>query len=759
MRHTPGNTMAETQSIGVEPVATERRTGSLIEKLQGGAVAERPRDAWISAVLDGEAPEAVPLVPLRPGDAIPGTRYVIERWLGDGGMGVVYEARHVDIERHVAIKVLRQEFCRKPLVMSQFRNEARIVGRIGSRHIAEVFDFAELPDGRLLFVMELLRGQTVAKALRAGPMAPERVIAIMRQVCKALAAAHAIDVVHRDLKPDNIVLCTAEGREDFVKLLDFGVAIVMSDAGVATHLAAGTPWYLAPEVIAGAPIDARVDIYAAGCTAYEMLTGRPPFDMKDLDGVLRAHLEQPPMAPHERVPEIPAALSRVVMRCLQKPRAARYGTMVELEAALCEAQIEARLRTSWDDLELPEVEPARRAALLQRMPDPRRPARRRRRWVVAGLGLVAGTGVLVGWLASQPADLSARAPIDALVVEAHEAAAQSYFVYPPPDEPARMTAFRAVIQLEARADELGDDASAEAARLRDEFASTLVRLGDEYWARDGGRPFAIDYYAEALMFQPELEQAQRRVAMTPGQLAALRDKAERTDFTEAELIAAEPLIALAESDPTRRDEKLTALQQRSRRAATTDESLARLSRSSAAVAKRSSAAARPTESAPTAAAPAAPPDVLAVAPPAPAADPAAGDAGTESDESTREPSARDPEAAAELVAEGEQARKQGARAAAARAFERALALDPRAHAAIMGLSDLAFDAGDYTRAATLARRAVKLAPRNGGYRVRLGDAYFKAFRYEQAMTEYREAESLGHAAAAGRIAKVADKLR
>ncbi len=749
--------MAETQSIGVEPLPPERGSGGLIERLQAGSVAERPRDAWISAVLDGEAPEVVPLVPLRPGDPIPGTRYVIERWLGDGGMGVVYEARHVDIERHVAVKVLRQEFCRKPLVMSQFRNEARIVGRIGSRHIAEVFDFAELPDGRLLFVMELLRGQTVAKALRQGPMAPERVVAIMRQVCKALAAAHAIDVVHRDLKPDNIVLCALEQREDFVKLLDFGVAIVMSDAGVATHLAAGTPWYLAPEVIAGAPIDARVDIYAAGCTAYEMLTGRPPFDQKDLDGVLRAHLEQPPMAPHERVPEIPLALSRVVMRCLEKPRANRYRSMVELEAALCEAQVDAKLRTSWDDLELPDVEPARRAALLQRMPDPRRPGkRRRRRWIVAGVASIAGAGVLAGWLASGPAELTARGPIDALVVEAHEAAAQSYFVYPPPDEPARMTAFRAVIQLEARADELGDEAAAEADRLRDEFASTLVRLGDEYWARDGGKPFAIDYYAEALMFEPELAQAQQRVAMTPGQLAALRDKAERTDFTEAELIAAEPLIALAEPDPVRRDEKLAALQQRSRRAATTDESLARLSKSSPAVAKRPAAPAQP---------PAAAPAVVAVAPPvnAPIAptDPeaAASDTAAPDGDVAREPGTRDPEAAAELVAEGEQLRKQGSRAAAARAFERALALDPRAHAAIMGLSDLAFDAGDYTRAATLARRAVKLAPRNGGYRVRLGDAYFKAFKYEQAMTEYREAESLGHAAASGRIAKVADKLR
>jgi tRNA A-37 threonylcarbamoyl transferase component Bud32 len=711
------------------------------------------RAPWIAEALDGAAPTEVPVVALHPGDAVPGTRYVIERWLGDGGMGVVYEARHVDIDRRVALKVLRHEFCRKPAVIRHFREEARVVSRIGSEHIVEVHDFAELPDGRLLFVMELLSGGDVGRELQNGPMEPPRVVAIMRQVCKALAAAHGARVVHRDLKPDNIALHVAHGRRDFVKVLDFGIAAVMSEAGVATHVAAGTPSYLAPEVIVGERIDHRVDVYAAGCSMYEMLTGHPPFRRDSVEAVLSAHVEDTPIAPDVGRETIHPSLSAVVMKCLAKSPLDRYPSMVELEAALCEAQIAAAWQTSWDDLPLPEIDPERRNALLRRMPDAGVKTRgsSRRLWIALAILAVVVLGL--AWYAGRPLDEGPRrAPIDALVVSAHEAAARSYFVYPPPDAPDTPTALRVIVELESRARELGEEAKAQGKQLREEFAGTLVRLGDEYWERDGGKPFAIDYYAEALMFVSDHPHARSRAILTPGELAAMREKAETQTFTKEELIAAEPLIALADPDPERRVEKVDALQRGSQsRASTTQESLARLADAGGEKRRRK---AKP-ESAPEPAPVTAPAAAVAAseAPfastPAPA--PAAND-------ETPRAAVRDPAAAAALVAQGERARDAGRLGEAEQLFERALDADPRSHAALIGLSDVEFHRGDYTRAASFAKKAVRLAPRRAQYRVKLGDAYFKGFHYDDARAEYLEAQALGFEGAVGRLAKVDAKL-
>ncbi|MBP7292389.1 MAG: serine/threonine protein kinase [Nannocystaceae bacterium] len=740
MARTPGSTLAETREFALQ---------EQVEPTDGPPSAG-VRAAWIADALEGGKGEETRRVALRPGDAVPGTRYVIERWLGDGGMGVVYQARHVDIDRQVAIKVLRQEYCRRANVLRQFRNEARIVARIGSRHIAEVHDFAELDDGRLMFVMELLSGGTVAHALQHGPMDPGRVIAILRQVCKALAAAHAVDIVHRDLKPDNIALATLDGRADFVKVLDFGIAVVQTDADVATQLAAGTPWYLAPEVIAGGVVGASVDIYAAGCTAYEMLTGQPPFAGYDIEAVLRGHLRLEPTSVHERRAEVPLALSELIGRCLAKDPVQRPRDMLDLEAQLCEAQIEAGLQTAWDDLEIPDVAPERRVALLRRMPDVSARAAGRGSWRLAVGGAVLAALTATGvWFAMRQDAAGERGPIDAIVVSAHEAAARSYFVYPPLEAPDQPTAYNWVIDLERRADELGDEATQEAAKLRAEFAATLVRLGDEYWEREGGKPFAVDYYAEALMFEPGDTHAADRVLLTPGELATLRDKATRRDFSSAELSAVEPLVALAEPDAALRSEKVAALVSRER-ASTTTENLAKIVAPSRARRPREAPAVAtaeptpsvpPTTDAPTiAAAPATTGDA--------AADPVA----------PAIASARDPAAAAALVREARSAMEAGRRAEAGRTFERALALDPKSHAALIGLCDLAFDRADHARAATLARRAIRLAPREAEYRIKLGDALFKAFRYADALAAYREAEDLGHPQAEGRIAKAAAKL-
>ena len=767
IRTPPGQTLTETilfPAGGPAPDAPESAPEPRIaEEFPGERpAAQVPRPSWIQHALDGGTSESVAPVAFRPGDAVPGTRYVVERWLGDGGMGVVYEARHLDIDRRVALKVLRTEMCRKPMVMKQFRDEARLVSRIGSENICEVTDFKELPDGRLLFVMELLSGTTVGRELARGPMDPPRVVAVLRQVCKALAAAHAAQVIHRDLKPDNIALDNRKGRRDYVKVLDFGVAIVMAEAGVATHLAAGTPCYLAPEVILGGGIDRRVDVYSLGCTAYEMLVGKPPFLGENIEATLRAHIDETPVPAHVARSEVPRALSDVVMRCIAKSPDARYGDMLELEAALCEAQIASRLQTSWDDLPVPEIDPDRRARLISRMPEAWTgadgDARRTKLWI-GGLALVVVVAVALGlfWL-TRPEASGNRERLDAVVIAAHQAAAKSFFVYPPPGAPDSPTAYSLVLELERGGPELGRNAVIEAGKLRREFAATLVRLGDEYWEREGGKPFAIDYYAEALVFDPDDERAASRASMTVGQLATLREKAQTGSFSEAELVAAEPLIALAEPDLERRSEKVAALLDTDRpRAASMSASLERLD-----------AGSRPTPTPrPPTRATEVPPPVAAVAPPiepvptaTPVGETPVGEAPSTVPTVAERPTIeRDPAKADDLVREGKRARADGKTAEALRLFERALAHDARSHPALIGLSDLHFDRAEYSRAVSHAQRAVKLAPGNAEYRIRLGDAQYKMFRYEEARAAYEAALELGHPSAAARIAKADAKLK
>ena len=181
------------------------------------------------------------MVHLSPGAVIPGTRYRLLRWLGDGGMGVVYEAEHIDIERRVAVKILRLEVCDQPQALQLFRDEARAAGRIGSAHIVEILDFAELPDGRLLYTMELLGGRPLARDIAERPMSAARTIAVLRQVCKGLSSDHAAHIIHRDIKPDNIFLVDRQSRPDSVKILDFGISIVMAGATVTDTDVVGTP--------------------------------------------------------------------------------------------------------------------------------------------------------------------------------------------------------------------------------------------------------------------------------------------------------------------------------------------------------------------------------------------------------------------------------------------------------------------------------------------------------------------------------------
>lgn len=707
------------------------------------------RPNWISDVLSGRsAPErGSARVPLVPGQTIPGTRYRIDRWLGDGGMGQVYEATHVDLERKVALKVLRHEASGVSEASEMFREEAKRAGKIGSEYIAEVYDFTELADGRLMFAMELLDGHSVAAEVSKGPMAPTRVIGVLRQVCKGLAAAHDVKIIHRDVKPENIMLTKKGGREDRVKLLDFGISTVYDENAGAEGHAAGTAHYVAPELVSGVPYGPRVDMYALGCTAYEMLTGMTPFDAASVEELLVAHVQEDPprMANRNPAVEVPAVLEHVVRRCMEKRPRKRFADMADLEAALCEAQVDAELRTSWDDLPLPEVDAARKASLLERMPDPRAAGPLRRRWVLpAVLGLAGAlvlSSVAVAVLLRDRISDEELSQIELLTRDARAEAAQAYYVYPPKDAPDAATAYRKVLELE-RLD--SSQATEAAIGLRDEFAGTLARLGDQYWSRPGGKPFALDYYAQALVFDPELEQAAARARLTTGQLIALQDKAEAGEFTEGELIAAAPLAALAEPDEDKRLEKMAALRdddevQSATMSQQLDELIVGEGGESAQEVRERKRAAREARR----------------------------QASTEEDEAVEDEAlveevadvdTRDTDGAKRLADRGWQALRSGKASQAEGLFQQALGKDRSNAEAADGLAKVYFDRSQYSRSLRFAKRAVRSSPRDAEYRIRIGDAYYKLFRYDDAMVHYDRAKELGHPGAAKRLAKARAKI-
>ncbi len=299
---------------------------------------------------------------LKPHEIIPGTRYRALVKLGEGGMGAVYAAEHVDIEKKVAVKILHPDLLRNPMVLQQFRQEARAASKIGNPYICDVTDWGEMADGRVFFVMEFLDGVSLNRAIKkARCLPPARALPILRQVSKALGAAHEKGIVHLDVKPDNVLLMDREGRGDRVKVVDFGIAGLLGQGGSVTKVM-GTPEYMAPERAQGRGYDHRSDIYALGCMAYEMLTGDVPFQGPNAIETLAMHVNDPVDRLNERLREpIPEAIESAVLRLLEKDPARRPQTMAEVETLLVGAQIEARVRTLWDDLPLPDMDDERAA--------------------------------------------------------------------------------------------------------------------------------------------------------------------------------------------------------------------------------------------------------------------------------------------------------------------------------------------------------------------------------------------------------------
>jgi serine/threonine-protein kinase len=292
------------------------------------------------ARCDAELPELAAAPAERPDEEIgalrraTGSRYRIVRRLGAGGMATVYHALHERLERPLVVKVLHRQLAAEPEMRERFRREAEAAARLVHPHVCAIVDYGETDDTVYLVMPYLAGGSLADRLARDRTVAPEPAAAIGAQVATALDFAHRRGVVHRDVKPDNILF----DEDGHALVTDFGIATARFHARLTgTGRAMGTPHYMSPEQAMGKPVDGRSDIYGVGVVLYEMLTGYPPFDAPDSYAVSYKQVHEAPPQLETVAPGLPAALSAVVMRCLAKAPAERWSRGFDLADALLQA--------------------------------------------------------------------------------------------------------------------------------------------------------------------------------------------------------------------------------------------------------------------------------------------------------------------------------------------------------------------------------------------------------------------------------------
>jgi len=304
---------------------------------------------------------------LAPGTVV-AQRYHVQGLLGRGGMGHVYRARHLGLDREIALKVLHPEWA-QPEMWPRFEREARILGRLDHPGCVRVLDTGTTASGCRYLAMELLDGQSVAAELaRAGRFDEGLVLDLGRQVLRALAHAHALGIVHRDLKPGNVMSTRRPGGGRRFVLIDFGLGLLRDDAPLtAAGVAYGSPTYMAPERFLGAPADPRSDVYSAGVMLYELLAGVPPFQRPSVTELARAHLERVALPLRRYASGLSADLEIVLARALSKDPARRFADAEEMLSALEREPPRAFLAAPEP---APEPDADASTAALPRMVDP-----------------------------------------------------------------------------------------------------------------------------------------------------------------------------------------------------------------------------------------------------------------------------------------------------------------------------------------------------------------------------------------------------
>ena len=346
-------------------------------------------------------------------------QYVLGEKLGQGGMGVVYRARHRLLRRPCAVKLIRAEQTGSPNTLVRFEREVQATAQLTHPNTIEIYDYGRTDDGTLYYAMEYLPGLSLDLLVRRyGVLSPGRLVYLMRQVCRALHEAHGAGLIHRDIKPGNIHVTERGGEYDVVKLLDFGLVAYHVDLETPpdatkaeaadgsggdskeSHITGdghilGTPAFMSPEQAQGIEVEARSDLYSLGCVAYFALVGRAPFDRPTVAASWDAHINVPPPRPSETRAAVPADLDAIILRCLAKHKEERYASARELEDALANCQFvppgvplaPSIGGATWTDTMLPlALQAARRTAAMKRetlrLPDSPKldPARVRYAW-------------------------------------------------------------------------------------------------------------------------------------------------------------------------------------------------------------------------------------------------------------------------------------------------------------------------------------------------------------------------------------------
>jgi len=449
------------------------------------------------------------------GHTIAGGRYEIVRLLGEGAMGAVYQARQVAMDRMVALKLIQSELVRSPAAAARFQREMRLTARIEHPNTIRVYDFGEA-EGRLFLTMELLRGRTLAAVLaQSGRLELPRIVRIATQVCRALQAAHSEGVVHRDLKPDNVMLLEQYDEHDVVKVLDFGIAksLDQQEAGMTTAGAVvGTPAYMSAEQAMGAAVDQRSDLYSLGIMLYELASGRVPFTAPALTALLVAHATEVPPPLAQVAPGVHPGLVALIEELLRKDPAARPQTAKAVEhrlEALLGAPMAGRLPGSHAPAmpippTLPIAPPVRSGS--------------RGIWlalsgiVLVGGGVVAAVLVPRGQAPSQPSPppQSTPAPDMAARLTAARAKLAGFGDPAPPDAcPPGAAADAAELVIEARRVSATDAAraleAADQALQKCPSAAAAHNIRGNALQATGKLDAAGDAYARALQFAPDYE--------------------------------------------------------------------------------------------------------------------------------------------------------------------------------------------------------------------------------------------------------------
>ncbi len=404
-------------------------------------------------------------------------QFVVKAKIGEGGMGAVYLADQPTVGRTAVIKVIHPWLSKDPGISARFDAEARAAARLHNPHIVSIYNYGKLPDGTLFMAMEHIKGSTLAQALVSrGRFEPSKAVNIAAQCCEGLAEAHRHGVIHRDVKPSNIMLAERQGP-GFVKMVDFGVASVDNREAGSGHPPTGTPCYMSPEQLAGQAVDGRSDIYSLAVVIYEMVVGQPPFLAPTPEEYARKHREIPPPAPSALAPEagIPPGLEACLMRALAKQPHARPLSAERFADELL-SSIMATPTVASDTQTMSGPLPRRRRTL-------------RNAAIMGALGL-AGIGTAIHLWTSQPSTLTS----------ASGNGPRSSGSASVPDSPAKEVLLRrSVVELEAELERV--------AVLRGRSSKAVVEAMAAYHERARSAPAGVDRaeHRRALLIELILE--------------------------------------------------------------------------------------------------------------------------------------------------------------------------------------------------------------------------------------------------------------